>query len=242
MRPFLTAQWRDLVVLNFTAPPEFLIPYVPLHTELDLHGGRAYMSLVAFRFIDTKVLGYRIPFHNTFEEINLRFYVRRTVDGSIRRGVVFIKELVPKRAIALVARLVYNENYFAVPMHHSIENSGNVRRLQFGWKDSVRWNSIGAEVTGDPIELNSGSEAQFILEHYWGYSRTRFGETIEYEVAHPPWRAWHQASASIDIDVSATYGEAFNELLGAKWHSAYVAEGSPILVYPGRKLHGNESS
>src|SRR5689334_2274538 len=105
-RPFLRAEWRDLVMLNYESPAGLLDPLVPAGVELDRWRGTLYVSVVGFLFRDTRVLGIPIPFHRTFEEVNLRFYVRRELDGDVRRGVVFVRELVPRRAIATVARLL----------------------------------------------------------------------------------------------------------------------------------------
>lgn len=46
------------------------------------------------------ILNYSI---DATERAQLRFYVRRRVDGEWRRGVMFIKEIVPRRAIAAAA-------------------------------------------------------------------------------------------------------------------------------------------
>ena len=119
-RPFLTAQWRHLAILNYLVEPSLLGGLVPRGTELDAWQGRTYVSVVGFLFLNTRILGVPVPFHRHFEEVNLRFYVRREAEDGWRRGVVFVKELVPKRAIAWVARAVYNENYVAVPMGHEI--------------------------------------------------------------------------------------------------------------------------
>ena len=105
---FLTAKWLNLAMINYEVDPEMLVPYVPCGTEIDTWNGKTLMSVVGFLFKDTRVSGIRIPFHVNFEEVNLRFYVRRRRRDELRRGVVFIKEIVPKTAIALVARVAYN--------------------------------------------------------------------------------------------------------------------------------------
>src|SRR6185503_10439864 len=104
-----TAHWRFLMMLNYEVDPSVLHPLVPRGTELDTWHGRTYASVVGFLFLDTRVLGLAIPFHRDFEEVNLRFYVRRREAEAWRRGVVFIKEIVPRWAIATVARVAYNE-------------------------------------------------------------------------------------------------------------------------------------
>ncbi len=75
--PFLTAEWRHLAMLNYEIDPVILRPFVPSGTELDSWNGKTYVSIVGFLFLKTRVRGLAIPFHQNFEEINLRFYVRR---------------------------------------------------------------------------------------------------------------------------------------------------------------------
>ncbi|MES2569397.1 MAG: DUF2071 domain-containing protein, partial [Verrucomicrobiota bacterium] len=118
-KPFLTAEWRHLAMLNFATDPALLRPLVPAGTELDEFGGTTYLSVVGFLFLKTRVLGAGFPFHRDFEEVNLRFYVRRKVGGEWRRGVVFIREMVPRQIIALIARVVFGEPYSALPMRLS---------------------------------------------------------------------------------------------------------------------------
>src|SRR5437764_15315145 len=113
MQPFLTANWRYLAMLNFTVDPKILQPMVPRETELDFHDGRTFVSVVGFLFLDTRVIGLPIPLHRDFEEVNLRFYVRRKSANELRRGVVFVRELVPRRAIAGVARKFYGDPFLA---------------------------------------------------------------------------------------------------------------------------------
>src|ERR1700738_2719738 len=113
---FLTAEWRYLLMLNYEVEPAVVQPFVPAGTALDFFNGRTYLSVVGFRFERARVLGMALPWHQNFEEVKLRLCVRRIVDGAERRGVVFIKEIVPRRFIAWTARTFYNESYVALPM------------------------------------------------------------------------------------------------------------------------------
>jgi uncharacterized protein YqjF (DUF2071 family) len=236
-RPFLTAQWRWLAMLNYAVDPAVLRPLVPAGTELDTWGGVTYASVVGFMFLDTRVLGVPIPFHRDFEELNLRFYVRRRGPEGWRRGVVFVKEIVPRLAIATVARVVYNENYVALPMRHrldvSVQAGGTV---EYGWRHGGRWCALRAAVRGPAGPLLEGSEEEFITEHYWGYARQRDGGTVEYQVEHPRWSVWRAESSTLDCDVAALYGPAFAESLTAAPRSALVADGSAIVVRQGRRI------
>lgn len=235
---FLTAGWYHLVMLNYPVAPEVVAPYVPAGTEVDFWQDRTYLSVVGFLFHNTRVLGVPVPFHRHFEEVNLRFYVRRRAAEGWRRGVVFVKEIVPRRLIALVARTLYNENYVALPMRHTLtppsaDRLGNVR---YEWQFGDRWHGVGASITGEPLPLKPGSEEEFITEHYWGYVRQRDGSTVEYQVEHPPWRVWPALEPRLDCDVAALYGAAFAPALSVAPCSAFVAEGSPITVRRGRRV------
>lgn len=238
-RPFLTAQWRYLVLLNYDVDPSVLHALVPRGTELDLWNGRAIASIVGFRFVRTRVLGLSVPFHRDFEEVNLRFYVRHAArDGSVRRGVVFVRELVPRLSIALLARFAYNEPYLAVPMRSAAPAapSESPGRVSYGWRTAARWQELAATATGAPALPSPDSEAAFITEHYWGYTRQRDGATIEYEVAHPQWRVWDAEDATLDADVPRLYGSSFARALAARPVSAFIAEGSEITVYRPRRI------
>jgi uncharacterized protein len=182
-RAFLTAEWRYLVMLNFEVEPGVLVPLVPAGTGLDLWQGRALVSVVGFRFLGTRLLGVPVPFHRDFDEVNLRFYVRRELPGGdARRGVVFVRELVPRLAIAFVARLVYNEPYRALPMRSSVPAApvDAPGRLTYEWRLGGAWQRLAATAEGRPAVAAAGSEGNFITEHHWGYTRQRDGSTLEY--------------------------------------------------------------
>lgn len=229
--PFLTAAWRNLLMVNFAVPPALLRRLVPAGTELDSHDGTTFVSLVAFQFVDTLVRGVRIPFHHSFEELNLRFYVRRMVDGEIRRAVVFVREVVPRWAIAALARLVYNEPYLALPMRHSV--TGDPPRVQYQWRHRGSWLSVGATARGDLTVPSQEDHRAFITEHYWGYTRQRDGSTLEYRVTHPRWGVW-AAELNELPDLGRFYGDEWAGLTQPV--SVLIADGSEVAVYPGARL------
>lgn len=242
-RVFLTAEWRYLLMVNYTVDPAVLAPLAPAGTALDLYRGEAIATMVGFRFLRTRVLGVPVPGHADFDEVNLRFYVTHTTAaGEVRRGAVFVREIVPRAAIAHTARLCYNEPYLALPMRSTAPRAPDATpgALRYEWRgggrDPRRWHALSAEVGGPPAELAPGSETEFVAEHYWGYTRQRDGGTVEYQVQHPRWRAWPARAAALDADVAGLYGPAFAESLGAAPRSAFVAEGSPVAVYFPRRL------
>ncbi|WP_042724272.1 YqjF family protein [Chthoniobacter flavus] len=233
-RVFLTAEWRSLLMVNYVMDPAVLRPLVPRGVELDLWQGEALVSMVGFLFLDTRVLGVPIPFHRDFEEVNLRFYVRRETPEGWRRGVIFVREIVPRWAIASLARGLYNEPYLACPMRHHL----TAGTCEYGWHFAGRWNSLSAEFRGEPVLLGEGSAEEFIFEHYWGYTRLRDGSTAEYQVEHPRWRAWTAENPRLEGDMTALYGAEFAQALGRAPVSAFLAEGSAISVRKGAGVRG----
>ena len=241
---FLTAQWRHLVMLNYEVDPAVLAELLPAGCELDDWQGRTLVSMVGFRFLDTRVFGVAIPFHRDFDEVNLRFYVRREVAGELRRGVVFVKELVPRRLVAAVARWAYGERYVALPMRHSLRPSAtdpaddrqHATEVSYEWRRRARWEGLHASFSGVPELPAPGSEEAFVTEHYWGYARRRDGDTVEYEVEHPRWRVWPAADSALLCDAATLYGSAFAAALAGEPASAFVAEGSEVVVRRGANL------
>ena len=237
-RSFLTAHWAHLVMLNYEVPPEILRARVPAGTVLDDFEGRTLVSMVGFMFTDTRLKGVPIPFHRHFEEVNLRFYVRREVDGEERRGVVFVKEIVPRAALALIARLFYNENYVAMPMAHVLDMAEDrpVGPMVYRWCSGESWNELAATPRGEPHLPRPGSEEAFVTEHYWGYSTQRDGGTVEYRVAHPPWEVWPVAGPVFQCEVGNLYGHEFVAPLSRRPASAFMARGSAVEVFAGKRI------
>lgn len=236
-RTFLSAEWRDLVMLNYQVDPELLSSHVPRGTVLDSFDGKTYVSLVGFQFLDTKLLGrFPIPLHRNFEEVNLRFYVRRNAGNENRRGVVFIAEIVPKLAVAQIARLVYGENYTCFPMTHSVETNRAAKRTEYSWRLKQGWCRLFAQSSAAPAPATEGSLEQFITEHYWGYTAQRSGNSLEYQVAHPPWNVWASSEAGFEGDARGVYGAELGKVLQRRPDSAFIADGSAITVFAGERI------
>ena len=239
---FLTAQWRHLVLLNYVVDPRILKGAVPPGTELDSWEGRTFLSVVGFRFLETRVLNLPIPFHRNFEEVNLRFYVRRRAADGWRRGVVFVREVVPRRAIAAIARWVYNERYVACEMSSSLalpDGLGAQGSIAYSWMHAGRPCTVRARFQ-EPLDAPAaGSEEKYITEHYWGYGCRRDGATLEYRVEHPRWRVWSTTQATLDGDVAGFYGPEYAAALSVPPASAFVADGSPVVVRRGRPVEAS---
>jgi uncharacterized protein YqjF (DUF2071 family) len=237
-RSFLTAEWRFLAMLNWEVERSLLQSFVPAGTELDDWNGKLYASVVGFLFQNTRVLGIAAPFHGDFEEVNLRFYVRRKVESGFRRGVVFIKELVPRRIVAFIARRVYHENYVAVPMAHEIglASDESPAEVVYSWIHSGTKGRMRLAAGRGLRPLAPGSVEEFLAEHYFGYVRQPDGATLEYAVEHPPWHVWPAEEASLEADVRPLYGESFARSLGRPPDVAFLAAGSAIRVRRGTRI------
>ncbi|MFN8333649.1 MAG: DUF2071 domain-containing protein [Cyclobacteriaceae bacterium] len=234
-KTFLQAEWRKLAMANYSVDSNILRPYLPHKTEIDLWNNICYVSLVGFMFQDTRVKGVKIPFHVNFEEVNLRFYVRYNDQGEWKRGVVFIKEIVPKPILTLVANTVYKEHYETMPMRHSWNNSPDTLTVEYQWKKKS-WNSFKVVTQKTSALIQPGSEEEFITEHYWGYTKISDTVTSEYGVEHPRWEVYPTKAYSIDVNFGDLYGESFSFLDRETPKSVFLAEGSAIKVKEGRKI------
>lgn len=225
-------------MLNYEIDPNVFQPFVPAGTELDQWQGKTFVSVVGFLFLNTKIHGVAIPFHSNFEEVNLRFYVRRMTKEGWRRAVVFIKELVPRRAISWIARVFYNENYIAVPMGHMRQggDDGSSQMVTYEWIFKGRKNRMEIQTKGEAETIREGSVEEFITEHYWGCARQRYNGTVEYQVEHPRWLVWSAESAQFKCDVERLYGKAFVDVLERSPASAFLADGSAVTVFRGTRL------
>lgn len=232
-------------MLNFAVPGEVVERLVPRGTAPDLFEGQSYISIVGFWFHETRVLGLSIPGHTRFQEVNLRYYVRREANGQVRRGVVFAREIVPRRAIALAANWLYGESYEARPMESLVRNADSGllagTRVEYRWQttngSSRQWNRVGGCVASRPIHPGQGTIEEFIVEHYWGYTHDGRGGTREYRVEHVPWKVAPLGDVVWDCDERASFGATpLSAFLAAPPASAFVADGSPVAVYFGRRI------
>jgi uncharacterized protein len=235
-KAFLTAEWLNLLMANYAMDPKLLKKYVPRHTELDSFNGTHYVSLVGFLFKNTKVRGISFPFHRNFEEVNLRFYVRYKEQHQWKRGVVFMKEIVPRRMISFIANTIYNEKYATHTMNHKWLTTDNGLHIEYNWKVGSEWNYLQALAEKEPQPILAGSEEEFITEHYWGYTFVNETCTGVYEVEHPKWKVHAVKQFDVKCSAAKLYGNDFAEALSSQPRSVFLAEGSPIKVMQGNKL------
>lgn len=234
---FLTAEWRKLAIANYCVDPKILLPYLPYKTELDTWNENCYLSLVGFRFINTRLKGFPVPFHKHFEEVNLRFYVRYKDSTGWRRGVTFIKEIVPKYALTFVANTIYKEKYVTLPMKHHWAFADTGLSVTYSWKHKKFWNSFN--VLADPTahEIVAGSEEEFITEHYWGYAPINNTCSSQYQVEHPRWKVYNVKQYSVEVQFDQLYGKDFLFLNTRQPDSVMLAEGSEISVLSKSKIN-----
>jgi uncharacterized protein YqjF (DUF2071 family) len=235
-KTFLTAEWRKLVIVNYLIDPEKLLPYLPYKTELDFWKGQCFVSLVGFRFINTKLKGFSLPFHRNFEEINLRFYVRYKVANAWKRGVTFIKEIVPKPALTFVANAFYSEKYVTLPTKHQWDLNNDSLKVAYKWKHLGAWDSMEVTASSTGLDILPGSEEEFITEHYWGYTQVNDRLSSEYQVEHPRWQTYSVKAHNISVRFRELYGAEFGMLNDMSPVSIMLAEGSVISVRGATKI------
>ena len=230
---FLTAKWKNLLFCNYIVDRDLLEPLVPTGTEIDLWEGNCYISLVAFQFLSTSIFHIPAITHRNFDEINLRFYVKKTLpNGDINRGVVFIKEIVPKKLIAWIAKTIYGEKYISLPMNHTIKED----LISYGCKNANIWNKITATIPKKEFIPALNDFESYITEHYWAYVEKSKGQTLEYEVEHPQWAIRNVSEYNIDINFDSLYGETYKLLNNLQPESIFFCEGSNVSVRLGKSI------
>ncbi len=227
-RQFLSAQWRDLIIASHAVDRALLERRLPDGLELDLFEGQAVCSLVGFMFLDTRVLGVPWPTYRNFPEINLRFYVRE--QGGDRRGVVFVRELVKSRAVASIARSIYNEPYVRASIQSEISEDQS-RRVRYGFQYNAGEGTMRVESGVEAEVPAEDSTEHWFKEHQWGYGSTRRGKALRYEVRHPHWSCHAVRSHEIDVDWGRIYGSEWSHMREAKPLSVVHAVGSDIKVF-----------
>ncbi len=230
MSNFLKANWENIIMANYAVPIETLKPFIPRGVEIDLYNDTAYVSLVGFMFKNTKLFQVTIPWLGTFEEINLRFYVIRKEDTTLKRGVVFINETIPYKAVAWVANKLYKEHYTAIATKHKWNVEKETKFIEYQWNISGQWDSLSVEALTITEVMSNGSFEEFILEHYFGYTKIDDHTTEEYQIRHPRWKVNKIINYRIHCDFAKMYGSEFGFLNFTEPDSVFLAEGSSVEV------------
>lgn len=228
MTLFLKAAWENIIMANYEIDPIHLQNFLPKGVEIDLFENKCYISLVGFMFKNTKIFNLPIPKLGTFEEINLRFYVKRTEGDKVKRGVVFINETIPYRLVAWVANKLYHEHYSVVPTKHEQLKNINSNSIKFEWLNDLKWNKIEVAYSNELNQMNPNSLEEFIYEHYYGYTKVSDSKTEEYQLQHPSWLTHPVINYQIDCDFQKMYGDDFIILNRTNPSAVFIAKGSKV--------------
>ena len=224
----LTCEWRKLAFANYIVPPEILEKYLPAYTKLDYFNGNCFVSLVGFQFQNVQIAGIKVPLHTNFEEINLRFYVKRFDGAQWKKGTVFISEIADKTALSTMANSIFHENYQTLPTKQEVEEGDEFLKTRYSWLHDEEWQHIEVKSTTIASPMARDSEEEFLLHRLWGYGKHSEKETNEYHFSHPSWHTYGVQEFSIKVDFTRVFGSEFNILSSAIPHSVMLAEGSSV--------------
>lgn len=230
MTTFLRAKWEEIVMINYEIDPKILKPYLPFGLELDMHESKCFVSLVGFKFVKSKIFGVPIPFYGSFDEVNLRFYVKRIDRKELKRGVVFISEIVPYKIVSFLANLLYKEHYSVAEMSSSILVENDIKNINYYWKATSEQQNIFASFHKELKIIEPNSLEEFIYEHYFGFTKVSETKTWEYKVNHPRWLTNEVIAYKIECDFEKMYGSDFAFLNHQKPYSVYNAQGSEVSI------------
>lgn len=233
MNPFVRAVWSDLLIVTYAVPDAALEPFLTPGLTLDWYAGRAHISLVAFRFRQTRVLGLPAPFGD-FPQWNLRCYVAPGSDTDAprgnERGIVFLQEFVPSPVIATTVRALYNEPYRTAPLTCRVTTVGPLRRVRYDLSVAGRTHALAASAWGPPFVPPVGSAEEFFTGQGWGRGRSRWGRPTGFHVTHPPWRVYAVREPYLSVDFERLYGPRWAFLGDESPRSVILCEGSAVGV------------
>lgn len=236
----MQAEWRKIIFVNYRIDKEVLDPWLPPGTEYDLYQGECFISLAGFLFLHTHFALIPFPFHQAFEEFNLRFYVVRKEKNDDRRGVVFIREFVRKPVFKWLANTFAREKYECYSMRSEIRHDAHQLSAQYSFHAGDRWNTLTATAAPGVQLIERGSLTEFIAEHYYGYNKLGRDLSLEYRLHHPRWAAYPLRTVDVDCDFRSFYPPQFVPYLSGEPHSVQVIEGSPVALSPNRIIRGRQ--
>lgn len=227
-RPFMTARWSNPLLLTYRAPTPLLRRLTHPHLELDEWEGHTHVSLVAFEFQDTRIRGRRVPGFINFSQLNLRTYVRQ----GDRRGVTYIKEYVPSRVIAVIARLRFNEPYHRLDIASQTEGAGEELKIEHHWHHGGTDQYVQATATQASLMPPDDGSVYHFTEHRWGFGSSRGGALIPYRVEHPVWAVRTLRSIDYRVDFESLYGPDWAFLSNQEPVRTTLAVGSAVQMFP----------
>ena len=240
---FLSANWQNILILSWPVDAGLLQPYLPLGLEIDRFDGDAYISAVGLTVANSRVAGIPVG-PRRYPQVNCRFYVRRTLpDGGQRPGVVFIRQIVPYRAIALAARLIYREPFQYAPMPDAAgaPASDRQRRIAYAWRTNGPTAGFGADRPPAPAQYAApGTLAEFLTARYWGYNGANGGVLREYRVRRESWQLQTATACGFegDLNMLSDSGPIVAAISNPP-ASAIIAAGGPTQIgWPHRCVQG----
>ena len=233
----ISARWRDVAILSWPIGDDCLVPFLPKSLVLDRWDGEAYISLVCLYVEGLRILELPV-WPRRFAEINLRFYVRPADRSDVRKGVVFLKQLVPHRLIALGARCLFREPMSVLPALMSREcdpgespNSDPQRRLCYGWLNDGCAEGLRVTSGGSAYHANTGSLDEFLTARYWGYNRQSGGRVRTYRITRDAWSLVPVIDYTLDCDARSLCGAPFGDAVSERPASVLWATGSHARVH-----------
>lgn len=213
MKQFLSSTWKNTFIVTWEIEPELLLEHLPHKIGLYTENGKAFLSFVVYNFENTKVKGIKMPFHVSFPEMDLRYYVKH--NNSL--GVAFIQHIVPRYCISLWAKRIFNENYITLPMDYSFQETETSKVLHYKvWKDKKMFSL-------DFLSNKEFVESTFSLYNQvqYGFGVDKYGNSTKFKF--DKLNNFHSLS-TLDYAINLDYSALF----GRKW--AFLNELSPIDV------------
>ncbi len=223
-RPFLTARWSQLCLVNFEVNPTWLESFVPAGLQLEVVDESAFVSLAALHFREVRVLGVSWPGYRSFPQLTLRFQVR----SQERRGVTTVRDFAPSKLPCWVARQLYGQPYKAAELSSRRRSDEIAWTLLWGGEEN-RLEFTLAKTVQAPT-----SEDSFFLEHKWGYSVLPDGRLQESKVLHPPWTTRRVLDWNLHFDFGKVYGPEWTFLDHLSPRSCSFGVDSQVAIFPPR--------
>jgi uncharacterized protein YqjF (DUF2071 family) len=232
VKPFMKAQFADLVAVNFHVDEKILQPLVPPGLELDNFNGEAYVSLVAMMLKGAKVWGLPFSIVPSSAELSLRFYVKHTHADGVEKGTCLIKDYVAGSTAAWFLESQFQSTFSKLKMKQTASGfaKGETPEVEYQWKVDERWNKLRVRARSRIKKTSEGTKVGFILDHFNYYGRHN-GRTLAYRVERPRWDVWDAAQANFTCDVQRLFGKSFVRPLAKRPASVFVTSGSPVTIF-----------